>query len=69
MRTRAPLRKSGVIHVKDHMLNMLAVSVGFSVFESRVSSGEMHSSIKERRPRKRTANFKGTSSATENDCA
>lgn len=33
MTTWDPLRKRGVSHANDHMLKMLAVSVGFSVFE------------------------------------
>jgi hypothetical protein len=42
MTTWDPLRKRGVSRADDHMLDMLAVSVGFSVFGSGVSSGEMH---------------------------
>lgn len=68
MTTWDPLRKRGVIHANDHMLNTLAVSVGFSVFGSGLSSGEMHSRAKESNPRKRTAHFNGTSGVTGHVC-
>lgn len=69
MTTWDPLCKRGVNHANDHILNMLAVSVGFSMFGSGESSGEMHSSAKESNPRKRTAHFKGTSGVVGNVCA
>ena len=44
MTIKDPLRKRGVRHANVHTLNMLAMSVGFSVFDS--GERETHSSTK-----------------------